>query len=104
MHYWVREKSGSAAEIDYVIELKGRVIPVEVKAGKSGRLRSLQQFAKEKKCSVVLRFNDDLSFILTIDQNDSSFQLISLPYTWLEKFRVCLTTTHFKVMSESVNI
>jgi predicted AAA+ superfamily ATPase len=53
LHYWVREKAGSMAEVDYIIEYGAQVIPVEVKAGSSVRAKSLQVFLSEKKKSQV---------------------------------------------------
>ncbi len=41
LYYWSRNARGSSAETDYLIEQEGEVIPLEVKSGKSGRLRSL---------------------------------------------------------------
>lgn len=41
LHYWAREAAGSNAETDFLIEKLGKVIPVEVKSGKSGSLKSL---------------------------------------------------------------
>ena len=41
LYYWAREASGSSAETDYLIEKQGKVVPVEVKSGKSGSLKSL---------------------------------------------------------------
>ncbi len=41
LYYWVREKRGSCAETDYLIEKEGEVFPIEVKSGKSGKLKSL---------------------------------------------------------------
>lgn len=52
LYFWVREKVGSSAEVDYVINLEGNIIPIEVKAGGTGRLRSLKIFMEEKKCPV----------------------------------------------------
>jgi len=46
--YWAREKRGSAAEVDYVISQGREIIPVEVKAGKTGTLKSLHLFLREK--------------------------------------------------------
>lgn len=42
LYYWAREARGSTAEVDYLIEVGGRVKPIEVKAGPAGRLRSLR--------------------------------------------------------------
>lgn len=41
LYYWAREASGSSAETDYLIEKQGKVVPVEVKSGKGGSLKSL---------------------------------------------------------------
>lgn len=48
-HYWDRPKTGSSAEVDFVIEHKGHPAPLEVKSGTRGRLRSLDQYIKEFK-------------------------------------------------------
>ena len=42
LYFWSREKAQS--EVDYLFGLDGQVTPIEVKAGSTGRLRSLKQF------------------------------------------------------------
>ncbi len=42
LYYWAREERGSTAEVDYLIDAGGRVMPIEVKAGPAGRLRSMR--------------------------------------------------------------
>ncbi len=39
--YWARTSPGSTAEVDLVIVRQGEIIPIEIKAGKSGSLKSL---------------------------------------------------------------
>jgi predicted AAA+ superfamily ATPase len=41
LYYWAREAVGSNAETDFLIEKQGKIIPIEVKSGKSGSLKSL---------------------------------------------------------------
>lgn len=48
LYYWLREKSGRA-EIDYVTGRGGKVIPIEVKSGTTGSLKSLRLFLETKK-------------------------------------------------------
>ncbi|MEA1875250.1 MAG: AAA family ATPase [Bacteroidota bacterium] len=43
-HFWVREKKESSAEVDLVYHYEQYVIPIEIKSGEQGRLRSLHQF------------------------------------------------------------
>jgi predicted AAA+ superfamily ATPase len=55
--YWLREAKSANAEVDYVITSGNQIMPVEVKAGKSGALKSLQQFALHKKAPICIRFD-----------------------------------------------
>jgi len=41
LYYWARSAKSSTAEVDYLVVIDGRIIPVEVKSGAAGRLRSL---------------------------------------------------------------
>lgn len=43
-HFWVREKAKSSAEVDLVYHYKQYLIPIEIKSGEQGKLRSLHQF------------------------------------------------------------
>jgi predicted AAA+ superfamily ATPase len=47
--YWHRETRGSSAEVDYVLELDRSIVPIEVKEGTQGGMKSLHLFLKEKK-------------------------------------------------------
>lgn len=57
LHYWHRESRGSSAEVDYVIERKQEIIPVEVKAGSTGKMRSLHMFMKERSSERGIRIS-----------------------------------------------
>ncbi|MFN8256582.1 MAG: AAA family ATPase [Bacteroidales bacterium] len=41
IYYWARDAKNSNAEIDYLAEKEGQIIPVEVKSGAAGSLKSL---------------------------------------------------------------
>jgi predicted AAA+ superfamily ATPase len=51
LFYWIREQSGGLAEVDYTAAVNGRVIPIEVKSGQTGSLKSIQVFLEKKKNS-----------------------------------------------------
>jgi hypothetical protein len=44
LYYWSRRAKSSSAEVDYVAVIDGRIYPIEVKSGVSGRLKSLHLF------------------------------------------------------------
>lgn len=57
LFYWQRDKRGSQAEVDYVINVGSGIYPVEVKSGKTGRLKSLRVFLEEKKSKLGIRIS-----------------------------------------------
>lgn len=64
LHYWMREAVSAAAEVDYVVTHGPQVIPVEIKSGTTGTLKSLHQFLNEKQRHFALRFNADVPSLL----------------------------------------
>ncbi len=55
LHYWHREKHGSHAEVDYVIQLKNKILPIEVKSGSQGKMQSINIFIGQKKSDFGIR-------------------------------------------------
>jgi uncharacterized protein len=73
LYYWSREEKSSNAEIDFIFQHKNHIYPVEVKAGKTGTLKSMQLYLYEKKFTFELRaFNSIIS--PTILRHQSSNQ------------------------------
>ncbi|MBS0606956.1 MAG: ATP-binding protein [Verrucomicrobia bacterium] len=58
LYFWEREKHSSSAEVDYVITVGQSIVPVEVKAGAQGHLKSLNQFMIEKKSKIGIRISE----------------------------------------------
>ena len=57
LYYWHREKRGSNAEVDYLLQLNTQIIPVEVKSGTQGKMQSLFLFMKEKNIPFGIRIS-----------------------------------------------
>jgi predicted AAA+ superfamily ATPase len=87
LFYWHREAKSANAEVDYLWSRGGEVVPLEVKAGATGSLKSMQVFLREKSGSLGVRFNLDLpsrtpctAGLRTGDgRADVAFDLLSLP-------------------------
>lgn len=77
LYFWEKDKVGSQAEVDFVISHHQHIIPVEVKSGKTGRLKSLRVFMEEKKSPLGLR----------ISQKPLGFdhKILSVPYYLLSE-------------------
>jgi len=55
-HFWVREEKNSNAEVDMIFQFGKYVIPIEVKSGKQGSLKSLHQFIERSEHPYAVRF------------------------------------------------
>ena len=91
--YWLREGRSSNAEVDYVAEFGGYIVPIEVKAGRAGTLKSLHQFVFEKRVPFAIRFHADLPELQAVDtevrRGDGTgrvrYRLLSLPLYLVER-------------------
>ena len=85
--YWLREAKSANAEVDYITTSGNMVVPVEVKAGKSGTLKSLQQITANKKTPLCVRFDlnppsiQEVTYSTRVSNGsvDVSYTLLSLP-------------------------
>lgn len=77
LYYWVREAKNSNAEVDYVIPCCSKPLPVEVKSGKTGALRSMHLFLKKANLSVGIKISQ-LPF-------DDSLPIVSIPFYAIKK-------------------
>ena len=81
LHFWVREKKESTAEVDYLFQYDGLVIPIEVKAGKEGTLKSLHSYMDIAPHKMAIRFYAGVLKITdAITQNGKQYQILNLPY------------------------
>ena len=55
LYCWHREKSGSNAEVDYVVQLGTRIFPIEVKSGSKGSMQSMRLFLEIKGIAKGIR-------------------------------------------------
>ena len=81
LHFWVREKTDSSAEVDYILPYRGKLIPIEVKSGSIGKLRSLHQFmdhAPHKLAVRVWQGAYSIEKVKTIA--GTGFTLLNLPF------------------------
>lgn len=84
--YWFRDSKNSLAEIDFLIPGKSMLIPVEVKSGKTGHLKSLHLFMNQCGGSMAIRIHSGNVFHQDIQRPDgSSFKLVSLPFYLLPR-------------------
>ncbi len=80
-NFWVREKRQSSSEVDLVISHKGKVIPIEIKSGSTGTLKSLHQFMERTNHPYAVRmFAGEFSIEKTKTIGGTPYILMNLPY------------------------
>lgn len=79
--FWVRENANSNAEVDLVLPMGKYLIPIEVKSGKQGRLRSLHEFVDRAGHPFAIRL---LANHFSVEEaktpGGTPYQLMNLPY------------------------
>lgn len=89
LYWWRREQRGSEAELDYVHSQGSRVVPIEVKSGKTGTLKSLHGFVAERSLSLALRVNMAPPVVQDIatetPRGKASYRLLSIPAYLVEQ-------------------
>lgn len=83
LFYWQRT-GGRQGEIDYLLQYGSRVVPLEVKSGPAGSMKSLHQFMAEKGLDFAVRCNFNLPTLENIKMKTTqgrpvSYRLLSIP-------------------------
>ncbi len=91
LSYWYREQKGSISEIDYLISSHNRLIPVEIKSGKAGTLRSLHNFIDESRNNFAVRiYSGSMGIEKIRTPNKKQFILFSIPFYLLHRIEQLL--------------
>jgi len=81
IHFWVREKSQSSSEVDIVYTYDGKIIPIEIKSGATGSLKSLHQFIDRASHDYAIRIYGGKFLIENaITPSGKSYMLMNMPY------------------------
>ena len=79
--FWVRELKQSQAEVDFILPWKARLVPVELKSGKTGTLRSLHSFIDGSGCTIAVRlYAGAPRWESARTPAGTPFRLLNLPY------------------------
>lgn len=87
LYYWTRLEKSADAEVDFLFQHNNTIYPVEVKAGKTGKLKSLHVYLFEKKLATAIRLNTDLPYLGNFSvkvrsgnqEGKIQYKLLSLP-------------------------
>lgn len=78
LYYWGRKAKNSTAEIDYLIEKNACVVPVEIKSGSTGRMKSMHMFIEKYHSKIAIKISQA--------PFKKGTTIISLPFYAIESF------------------
>lgn len=79
--FWVREKANSNSEVDLLYQYKKFLVPIEIKSGGHGTLRSLHQFIEQSNHKYGVRLLANRFSVESVKTpNGKPYFLMNLPY------------------------
>jgi predicted AAA+ superfamily ATPase len=57
LFYWGRKARNSTAEIDYLVDIDSRIVPVEIKSGPKGHMKSMFMYIEKYTCETAYRIS-----------------------------------------------
>ncbi|MFZ4618583.1 MAG: ATP-binding protein [Rectinemataceae bacterium] len=95
LHWWLRGGKSANAEVDFITATGGKVLPIEVKSGSSGSLRSLHQFMLPHQGGIALRLDLnppscqdlDLEVMTASGKTRVCYSLVNLPLYLAERIQ-----------------
>lgn len=80
-HFWVREKNQASSEVDLVYPYRDMIIPIEIKSGPTGTLKSLHQFMDRTDHPYAIRmYAGEYRIDKAVTDGGTTFFLMNLPY------------------------
>ncbi len=79
--FWVRESKQASSEVDFVIPFQNMLVPIEVKSGRSGTLRSLHHFMDNTPHHFAIRLSPrEVSVENLKTTKGKNFKMLNIPY------------------------
>jgi predicted AAA+ superfamily ATPase len=90
-NFWVRDKKGADAEIDFVIQIDNNIIPIEVKAGHNAKLKSLHIFMDTVNHQTAIRvWSKPFSIDKVVTFSGKEFMLYNIPFYYVSNIEKIL--------------
>lgn len=101
LYFWIRKEKGTTSELDFLLAHEAGLVPVEVKSGSQGSLKSLHQFLSRSATPRGVRFYNNASLkeekhlvVLPTGKN-LEYQLLSVPLYLVFKLGEILGSANF---------
>ncbi|MDO8519205.1 MAG: ATP-binding protein [Deltaproteobacteria bacterium] len=86
LFFWIREEKGTSSELDFLVQVGNDIVPLEVKSGSHGSLKSLHQFLLRSPHRLGVRLCNQGSLkienhsVSLPDGRKLKYRLLSIPF------------------------
>lgn len=85
LRFWVKDKKQSSAELDFIWLHDSKLVPIEIKSGKAGKMYSLRQYMETSTHDYAVRvYAGPLHLQTLTNASGRTFSLLNLPYFLVE--------------------
>lgn len=95
LYYWQPPKAEGQAEVDFLFTQGNTIIPVEVKAGSTGTIKSLHTFVIKKQSERAIRISSAKPSVEALEarlmQQVKAFRLYNIPFYLVNRLEQLLT-------------
>ncbi|MCH5241157.1 MAG: AAA family ATPase [Muribaculaceae bacterium] len=89
--YWIRQEKNATAEVDYVISTQGKILPIEIKSGVQGGMKSMWIFMDTKDVNLGVRSSLENFGLLVSPNKDTDKRVLICPLYGLSQLARLLT-------------
>ena len=91
-NFWVRDKKGSDAEVDFIVQYDNKVIPIEVKSGHNARMKSLHLFMEGTNHNIAVRvWSNPFSIDKVTTSGGKEFLLYNVPFYYVRLLKLLIS-------------
>ena len=96
LYYWQPPRSEAQAEVNFLYTYENNIIPVEVKAGYRGTIKSLQSFIIKKQADLAIRISSAKPSVnqleAKLNNKRRAFRLLNIPFYLSDRIEQLLMT------------
>lgn len=94
LYYWQPPRSEAQAEVDFIYCHQNQIIPVEVKSGSRGSIKSLQSFVIKKQADIAIRISSAKPSVnlleAKLNKQKHDFTLLNIPFYLTNRLELLL--------------
>lgn len=91
-HFWINPQVGTTSEVDFVMQFRNYVIPIEIKSGTNSKLKSLHVYMDKAPHHTAIRiWSGAFGIDKVITPEGKQFNLVNVPFYYVGQLETILS-------------